>query len=160
MSAPVWTTGLAFSVGAAAGTAVVVRALHKLPSGVEPSLVDGYLAREGAVFLLLSLGLQAMLRVDTFLLAGFAFPKERIGLYGVASAPVWGLLGVAQLVAVASYPTLAKGATERPAERAARPGDRLRRRGDRRRRSQRRSPSSGSPWSASCSGRSTSARRL
>ena len=111
-SAPVWTTGLAFSVGAAAGTAVVVRALHKLPSGVEPSLVDGYLAREGAVFLLLSLGLQAMLRVDTFLLAGFAFPKERIGLYGVASAPVWGLLGVAQLVAVASYPTLAKSATE------------------------------------------------
>ncbi|MGD1147660.1 MAG: oligosaccharide flippase family protein [Thermoanaerobaculaceae bacterium] len=111
-SAPVWTTGLAFSVGAAAGAAVVVRALHTLPPGVEPEFDGGYLVREGAIFLVLNLGLQAMLRVDTFLLAGFAFAKEQIGLYGVAAAPVWGLLGVAQLVAVASYPTLAKVATD------------------------------------------------
>ncbi|MBZ5589313.1 MAG: oligosaccharide flippase family protein [Acidobacteriia bacterium] len=111
VSAPVWTTGLAFSAGAAAGVAVVLRPLHKLPPGVEPGFDSAYLAREGAVFLVLSLGLQALLRIDTFMLAGFGFPKEQIGLYGVAAAPVWGLLGVAQLIAVAAYPTLAKAAT-------------------------------------------------
>jgi len=110
LSAPVWITGLAFTIGASAGLAVVMRALHRLPPGATPGVDRGYLAREGAVFLLLSLGLQAMLRVDTFMLAGFGFPKEQIGLYGVAVAPVWGLLGVAQLVAVAAYPTLAKAA--------------------------------------------------
>ena len=112
ISAPVWTTGVAFSIGAAAGAAVVLRALRTLPSGSEPEFDADYLAREGAIFLVLSLGLQAMLRVDTFLLAGFSVPKEQIGLYGVASAPVWGLLGVAQLIAVAAYPTLAKVATD------------------------------------------------
>ncbi|HVN75678.1 MAG TPA: oligosaccharide flippase family protein [Thermoanaerobaculaceae bacterium] len=111
ISAPVWVTGLAFTVGAAAGLLVVVRALHRLPLGATPAVTRSYLAREGAVFVVLNLGLQAMLRVDTFMLAGFGFPKEQIGQYGVAVAPVWGLLGVAQLVAVAAYPTLAKAAT-------------------------------------------------
>jgi len=112
VSAPVWTTGLAFSVGAAAGMGVVVRSLRKLPYGADPAPDGGYLAREGAAFLLLNLGLQAMLRIDTFMLAGFGVAKERIGVYGAAAAPVWGLLGVAQLIAVAVYPTLAKAATE------------------------------------------------
>lgn len=113
VSAPVWATGLAFSAGAAAGMGVVLRSIRALPQGAEPGLDRGYLAREGAVFLVLNLGLQAMLRIDTFMLAGFAVAKDRIGVYGVAAAPVWGLLGVAQLVAVAAYPTLAKAATER-----------------------------------------------
>ncbi len=110
LAAPVWTTGGAFGVGAAAGLAVLVVAMHRLPAGAAPAVDGSYLAREGAVFVLLSLGLQAMLRVDTFMLAGFGIAKERIGVYGVAAAPVWGLLGIAQLVAVASYPTLAKAA--------------------------------------------------
>ncbi len=113
LAAPVWTTGLAFAVGAAAGLAVLVGAVHRLPPGAAPAVDARYLAREGAVFVLLSLGLQAMLRVDTFMLAGFGFAQEKIGVYGVAVAPVWGLLGVAQLVAVASYPTLAKAAAGR-----------------------------------------------
>ncbi len=107
-SAPVWTTGLAFSAGAAAGLVVVVRAWRALPAGHAPGFDVGWLAREGGVFLALNLGLQAMLRIDTFMLAGFGIPKERIGVYGAAVAPVWGLLGVAQLLAVAGYPTLAR----------------------------------------------------
>ena len=111
-AAPVWSTGLAFSAGAAAGVGVVGRRLRALPEGPAPACDGGWLAREGATFLALNLGLQAMLRIDTFMLAGFAVAKERIGVYGVAAAPVWGLLGVAQLVAVAAYPTLAKTATD------------------------------------------------
>jgi O-antigen/teichoic acid export membrane protein len=89
-----------------------MRSVHALPPGAEPALAGGYLSREGAVFLVLNLGLQAMLRLDTFMLAALGVAKERIGLYGAAAAPVWGLLGVAQLIAVAAYPTLARAATE------------------------------------------------
>jgi len=111
LSPPVWTTGAAFGAGAAAGLVVLARALHRVPDGDAPAVDGRYLAREGAVFVVLNLGLQAMLRVDAFMLAGLGVPKERIGFYGVAAAPVWGLLGVAQLVAVAAYPTLAKAVT-------------------------------------------------
>ncbi len=110
LSPPVWTTGAAFALGAAAGVAVLVRAMSALPPGTAPAVDGRFLAREGAVFVVLSLGLQAMVRLDTFMLAAFGLPAERIGLYGVAAAPIWGLLGVAQVVAVAAYPTLAKAA--------------------------------------------------
>ena len=110
LAAPVWTTGLAFAVGAAGGLAVMHRQQRTLPDVAAPPITRSFLAREGAVFLLLSLGLQAALRLDTFMLAGFGVAREEIGRYGVAAAPVWGLLGVAQLFAVATYPTVAKAA--------------------------------------------------
>jgi len=109
-AAPVWATGLAFAAGAAAGLGIVARWLRSLPEGPPPAFDRRHLAREGAVFLGLNLSLQARLRLETFMLAAFAVPKERLGLYGVAAAPVWGLLGAAQLLAVAAYPTLAKAA--------------------------------------------------
>jgi O-antigen/teichoic acid export membrane protein len=112
LAAPVWTTGVAFSVGAAAGLAVVLRQLRRLPREATTLVTRAFLAREGAVFLFLSLSVQALLRTDTFMLAGFGVPKEEIGRYGVAGALVWGLLGVAQLLAVAMYPTVSKAATD------------------------------------------------
>ncbi|OYV97071.1 MAG: hypothetical protein B7Z68_04275 [Acidobacteria bacterium 21-70-11] len=110
LAAPVWTTGLAFAAGAAGGLAVMLRQQRTLPDGAAPPVALGFLAREGAVFLVLNLGMQGALRLDTFLLAGFGVAREEIGRYGVAAAPVWGLLGVAQLFAVATYPTVARAA--------------------------------------------------
>jgi O-antigen/teichoic acid export membrane protein len=111
LAAPVWTTGLAFSMGAAVGLAVVRRQLRRLPLEATTRVTRTFLAREGAIFLFLSLSAQASLRIDTFMLAGFGALKEEIGRYGVAGALVWGLLGVAQLLAVAMYPTVSKAAT-------------------------------------------------
>jgi len=111
LAAPVWTTGVAFSVGAAAGFAVVVKQLRRLPHEAATLVTRAFLAREGTVFLFLSVSMQASLRIDTFMLAGFGVAKDEIGRYGVAGALVWGLLGVAQLLAVAMYPTVSKAAT-------------------------------------------------
>ncbi len=108
LAAPEWTVGLAFSAGAAAGFAFVLGRLHRLPREDGPSFSQGSLAREGLSFLGLSLTFQLLIRVDTFLLAALGIPQARIGLYGVASAPVWGLLGLAQLMGLAVYPTLAR----------------------------------------------------
>jgi O-antigen/teichoic acid export membrane protein len=110
--APVWTTGFAFAAGAAGGLAVIRRQFAVLPSQGPAGVTPAFLAREGAAFLALNLGAQAILRLDTFVLAGFGIAKEEIGWYGVAAAPVWGLLGVAQLFAVAAYPTFARLAAE------------------------------------------------
>ncbi|OYW00703.1 MAG: hypothetical protein B7X11_04380, partial [Acidobacteria bacterium 37-65-4] len=112
LAAPVWTTGLAFAVGAAGGLAAIRFKLGTLAGEGGAGMTRAFLAREGAAFLALNLGAQAGLRLDTFLLAGFGVAKEEIGRYGVAAAPVWGLLGVAQLFAVAAYPTFAKLAVE------------------------------------------------
>jgi PST family polysaccharide transporter len=106
--AQVWTTGVAFSVGAAAGLTVVLKQLRRLPREAASHVTRPFLAREGIVFLFIGLSLQALLRTDTFMLAGFGVAKEEIGRYGVAGALVWGLLGVAQLLAVAMYPTISK----------------------------------------------------
>ena len=111
LAAPVWTTGVAFSVGAVAGLAVVLQQLRKLPREATTLVTRAFLAREGTIFLFLSLTVQASLRIDTFMLAGFGVAKEEIGRYGVAGALVWGLLGVAQLLAVAMYPTVSKAET-------------------------------------------------
>ena len=112
LSAPVWSTGVAFAVGAAGGLATMRRAWAILASGTGAGVTRAFLAREGAAFLALNLGAQAALRLDTFLLAGFGVARDEIGRYGVAAAPVWGLLGIAQLLAVAAYPTVAKLAAE------------------------------------------------
>jgi O-antigen/teichoic acid export membrane protein len=110
VAAPVWTTGVAFSAGAASGLVVVRRQLRGLPCAENTPVTRTFLAREGAIFLFLGLSVQASLRIDTFMLAGFGVAKEEIGRYGVAGALVWGLLGASQLLAVAMYPTISKAA--------------------------------------------------
>jgi O-antigen/teichoic acid export membrane protein len=109
-TAPVWTTGLAFSLGAAAGVALIQLRFSSLPESGAAGVTPGFLAREGLAFLGLALTSQVTMRADTFLLASFGVAREEIGRYGVASAPVWGLLGLAQLLSVAVYPTMARAA--------------------------------------------------
>ena len=108
MTAPGWTTGLAFSAGGAAGLAFVLGKLRRLPRSDTPLFTRAFLAREGLSFLGLNLAFQLLMRLDTFLLAALGVAQSRIGHYGVASAPVWGLLGLAQLIGLALYPTLAR----------------------------------------------------
>jgi O-antigen/teichoic acid export membrane protein len=110
LSAPGWTTGLAFSAGGAAGFAFVLARLRGLPRRDATLFSQAFLAREGLSFLGLNLAFQLRMRLDTFLLAALGVAQSRIGLYGVASAPVWGLVGLAQLIGLALYPTLARAA--------------------------------------------------
>ncbi len=108
--APVWSTGLAFALGAAAGVMVIGARLRRVPDFHAGAMAASVLGREGLGFLGLSLTNQLFTRVDTFLLASLGVAREEIGRYGVASAPVWGSLALAQLIALAIYPTLARAA--------------------------------------------------
>ena len=108
LTAPGWTTGLAFSAGGGAGLAFVRGKLRRLPRQEAPLFSQAFLAREGLSFLGLNLAFQLLMRLDTFLLAALGVAQSQIGHYGVASAPVWGLLGLAQLIGLALYPTLAR----------------------------------------------------
>lgn len=112
LKGPVWVAGLIFAAGATAGLAFVRARLRALPVGDAGAVTRSFLAREGAWFLGLSLSGQLLMRVGTFLLAFFGVAAEEIGGYGVAAAPVWGLLAAAQLLAVAAYPTLTRQAAE------------------------------------------------
>jgi O-antigen/teichoic acid export membrane protein len=108
--APVWTTGIAFAIGAAVGVAVIKVRFPSLPDAGGASVTREFLAREGLAFLGLAITTQVLMRADTFLLASFGVAADQIGRYGVASAPVWGLLGLAQLLSLAIYPTMARAA--------------------------------------------------
>jgi O-antigen/teichoic acid export membrane protein len=108
--APVWVTGLAFAVGGAAGAGWITRRLGILPASGRAPLSRSLLIREGLPFLGLAVVSMLLVRADSFLLASLGVSQADIGRYGVAAAPVWGLLGVAQLLALASYPTLARAA--------------------------------------------------
>jgi PST family polysaccharide transporter len=112
LKGPVWVSGLIFAVGAAAGLVFVRVRLRALAAGEAGAIRGAFLAREGAWFLGLSLSGQLLMRVGTFLLALFGVSAEEIGSYGVAAAPVWGLLAAAQLLAVAAYPTLTRQAAD------------------------------------------------
>jgi O-antigen/teichoic acid export membrane protein len=108
--ASAWSTGAAFSVGALAGLALVTGRLRALVGEGDVSRPRAWLRREGAAFVALGLVSQLLLRLDTFVLAVVGMPEAAIGQYGVASAPVWGLLGVALLLAAAVYPTVSRAA--------------------------------------------------
>ncbi|MFH1177753.1 MAG: lipopolysaccharide biosynthesis protein [Acidobacteriota bacterium] len=110
LAAPIWCTGLAFTAGGAAGTAWVLRQLRALPVLQASPLPRGTLWREGLPFLGLATLSLLSLRGDAFLLAGRGVTQAEIGLYGVAAAVVMGASGLAQVLAVASYPTLARRA--------------------------------------------------
>jgi O-antigen/teichoic acid export membrane protein len=118
LRAPVWATGLAFTAGGAAGLALVATRFRRLPHGEPAGVTRAYLAREGLSFVGLSMSAQILGRMDTFLLAAFGVAQAAIGRYGVAGAPVLGLLGAGQLVAVALYPTLARGVAQGALSRA------------------------------------------
>jgi O-antigen/teichoic acid export membrane protein len=110
VAAAAWSTGVTFSLGALAGLALVTGLLRALPGDGQAPRSRAWLAREGAAFLALGLASQLLLRLDTFALAVRGTSETEIGHYGVASAPVWGLLGIALLLAAAVYPTLSRAA--------------------------------------------------
>jgi O-antigen/teichoic acid export membrane protein len=107
---PVWCTGVAFSVGGLAGLAWMVTRLHRLPQSAGAPLSRSTLVTEGLPFLGNTILGQLVMRSDNFLLASLGTPPATIGHYGVGSAPAQGLAAAAQVVAVASYPTLARWA--------------------------------------------------
>lgn len=111
---PVWTTGVAFCLGAAASLGWLNRQRQQLPHGGRASRsLD--LLRAGVPFVGIAVGSQLLFRSDLFLAAAFAIPKERIGLYGASAALVWGLLALPQLTALALYPTFSRlSAAHRP----------------------------------------------
>ena len=106
---PVWVVGLAFSLGALAGSGYVLAQLARL-GGPRGGVAEAILRRQGLPFLGLAVVGQLLMRVDTFALAFFGVAAEAIGHYGAATTPVWGLLGVAQLLAVSIYPSASRAA--------------------------------------------------
>ncbi len=109
MRLPVWVVGLAFSLGALAGSAYVAAQLGGL-AGQRAVAVEDALRRQGLPFLGLAVAGQLLMRADTFALALFSVAADSLGHYGAAVTPVWGLLGVAQLLAVSVYPSLSRAA--------------------------------------------------
>jgi len=109
---PVWLTGPVFSTGALAGLLWIRAAGGKLGGTTTKEYSDTVdLAREGRPFLAMSILSQLLTRADTFLLAALAVSRKDIGLYAAASAPVWGILALPHLLAMAVYPSLSRNAT-------------------------------------------------
>ncbi len=118
---PVWTTGVVFSVGA--GTALIwlstrSRDLNRSTAKAGPEQhtpappVWRYFRHEGLPFLALAVASQLLARADTFLLAAFEVSHQEIGYFGAAGAPIWGIVALPTLLAVAFYPTLSRWAAE------------------------------------------------
>ncbi len=118
---PVWTTGVVFSVGA--GAALIWLAFRSRDlkrsareTGQEEHSSDipvwRHFRHEGLPFLALAVASQLLARADTFLLAAFEVPHQEIGYYGAAGAPVWGIVALPMVLAVALYPTLSRRAAE------------------------------------------------
>lgn len=113
--APVWAAGIALSIGAAASLGWMLRHDLELPRAersVPPESAAAQLAR-GLPFLGLAVGLQLLLRSDTFLAAGFEISAEAIGRYGAAAGLTWGSLAIPQFLAISLYPTFSRSATDR-----------------------------------------------
>jgi len=105
---PVWTAGVAFTLGAAVGSAAAVHRVRRLAGG--GAAAERTMWSEGLPFVGLAATSQLLGRMDVFVLAGFGVAAAAVGHYGAAATPVWGLVAVAQLVAVAVYPTLSRAA--------------------------------------------------
>ncbi len=118
---PVWTTGVVFSVGAGAALSwlsIRSRRLDRLvpetcPQDPSPGApLWRYFRHEGLPFLALAVASQLLARADTFLLATLGVSDAEIGFYGAAGAPVWGIVALPTLLAVAFYPTLSRHAAK------------------------------------------------
>ncbi|HKI85332.1 MAG TPA: oligosaccharide flippase family protein, partial [Thermoanaerobaculia bacterium] len=116
---PVWTTGIAFCIGAAVSLGWIATRRHQLPRGDATSRsLD--LLRAGLPFVGIAVGSQLLFRSDLFLAAAFAIPKDRIGLYGASATLIWGVLALPQLTALALYPTFSRlSAARRPSSISA-----------------------------------------
>jgi PST family polysaccharide transporter len=115
---PVWTTGVAFSLGAALGLVWIERMSRVL--GIDPPSGPGASAiRDGLPFMVMAVLGQLLVNTDRFLLAFFDVARTEIGYWGAAATVVWALVAAPQLVAVAVYPTFSRlahrGATWRGA---------------------------------------------
>ena len=106
---PVWTTGAAFSIGAAFGLIWIRRRQDELGTGVSP-LESSSLLAEGLPFMALAVLSQLMANADRFLLEIFAVARADIGFWGAAGTIVWALAALPQLIAVALYPSFSRQA--------------------------------------------------
>lgn len=118
---PIWTTGVIFALGAGAALIWLSSRSHKLDRPIGESTPDAegsdstdwrYFRKEGLPFLALAIGSQLLARSDTFLLAALGVSHQQIGFYGAAGAPVWGIVALPTLLAVALYPTMSRMAAE------------------------------------------------
>jgi O-antigen/teichoic acid export membrane protein len=104
---PLWTAGIAFSLGAVLGLLWITRATREL--GVDPVIGPGYsVIGEGLPFMMLAVLGQLLANADRFLLAILAVPRTEIGYWGVAATIVWAVAAIPQLLAVAVYPTVSR----------------------------------------------------
>ncbi len=104
---PVWTAGVAFSLGAGLGLVWIARMSRMLGSD-PPSGPGASAIREGLPFMVLAVLGQLLVNMDRFLLAFFGVARTEIGYWGAAATVVWALVAAPQLVAVAVYPTFSR----------------------------------------------------
>jgi len=104
---PVWSTGAAFSLGAAAALVWIRgrgRALRADGGAADPA----ELLREGLPFAGLAVASQLLANADRFLLAFLDVSRTEIGYWGIAGTVVWALVALPQLGAVAMYPSISR----------------------------------------------------
>ena len=106
---PVWTTGAAFSVGAAIGLIWIRSRVGELGSGESP-LGSSSLLAEGLPFMALAVVSQLIANADRFLLELFGVARAEIGFWGAAGTIVWALATLPQLISVALYPSFSRQA--------------------------------------------------
>ncbi len=104
---PVWTTGVAFSLGAGLGLAWIARRTRTLGIASTPGS-DASPLREGLPFMVLAVLGQLLVNTDRFLLAFFGVARTEIGYWAAAATVVWALVAIPQLIAVAVYPTVSR----------------------------------------------------
>ncbi len=103
---PVWTVGVAFSLGAGLGLMWIERVSRTL--GLDRSPAPIPVIREGLPFMALAVLGQLLVNTDRFLLAFLGIARTEIGFWGAAGTIVWALIALPQLVAVAVYPTFSR----------------------------------------------------
>jgi O-antigen/teichoic acid export membrane protein len=106
---PVWSTGAAFSIGAAFGLIWIRRRDGELGSGESP-FGPSVLLGEGLPFMALAVVSQLIANADRFLLELFAVPRAEIGFWGAAGTIVWAIAVLPQLISVALYPSFSRRA--------------------------------------------------
>jgi O-antigen/teichoic acid export membrane protein len=114
---PVWTAGVAFSIGSVSGLAWLLGRRKLLrDDGCEVS--RSMMLREGLPFMALAVTAQLVNSSGRFLLVGFGVGLAEIGYLGAAGTVVWAMVTIPQLVAVAAYPTISRMAEVRSSPRS------------------------------------------
>lgn len=104
---PVWTVGVAFSLGAGVGLLWIegVSRTFGLDQSSAPPIP---VIREGLPFMALAVLSQLLVNTDRFLLEFLGIARTEIGFWGAAGTIIWALIAIPQLVAVAVYPTFSR----------------------------------------------------